>query len=250
MNKKTLVVICNNNLKEYAETLYYQLKPYESNYYDTIILDNGSDEDKKSQLSTILLPENTYFSGGLQYSIQTVLQNEEKYDSLLFLVSSLSISGFNWVKAMRDVLFSSKRVGIVSPTVISAGSDQNAWPQMRSWSLRTPRRVRWVDFQAPLFNIEFLKELQEFPDFGIGYGYDVYGGIACENLGYSIYALDYVYANHVKKATVKFGNSKFNLQDYGRIALDGMYSGFKKLGLENKLDEYRTWASSYTPQEL
>ena len=250
MSKKTLVVICNYNLKDSAENLYLQLKPYEKDHYDTIILDNGSDSDKKSKLSAITLPENTFFSGGLQYSIQLVLSNRDKYDSLLFMISSLSLSGFNWVNALRSVLFSSNDIGIVSPTIISAGSDQNAWPQMRSWSMPTPRKVKWIDFQSPLFNIEFLEKIKEFPDFGIAYGYDIYGGIACENLGYKIYALDYVYANHVKKATIRSGNHKMNLRQYGKVSLEGMYKGFENIGLVHKLNEYRNWASNYTPIEL
>jgi len=69
-------------------------------------------------------------------------------------------------------------------------------------------------------------------------------------LGYKIYALDYVYANHAKKATIRSGNHKMNLRQYGEVSLEGMYKGFENIGLVHKLNEYRNWASNYTPIEL
>ena len=46
---KTLAVILHYNTKHFTDRLYRQLKPYENNDYDLIILDNGSE----------IRPENT-----------------------------------------------------------------------------------------------------------------------------------------------------------------------------------------------
>lgn len=249
-NKKTLVVVLNHNFPEYTDRMYSYLKPYERKDYDLVILDNGSKENGKSQYTTVHLPENVFYGGGFRYSVNLVLANEDKYDSLLFTVNTLTLFGYNWVKSMREVMTSKDKVGIVSPSIIAHGTDQNAWPQMHNWGMKTPRKVRWVDFQSPLINIELLKIINPFPDFGIAYGYDVYAGIMAERNNFSSYVLDYVYAVHQKKETVKNNRTNFTLQEFSHKALEDMYKSFNELSLTKELNEMRAWGNKYTPIEL
>lgn len=248
--KKTLVILCNYNMKSHVDIMYESLKPYEGNTYDVHILDNNSDTDKRSEYTTIQLDENIYYGGAFRYAVQIVLENEDIYDSLIFSVGTLSLIGNNWVNALRDTMFSNENIGIVSPSIIAHGKTQNAWKPMLNWGLSTPRKVRWVDFQSPMLNISLLKEIGEYPDFGIAYGYDVYTGIMAEKLGYSSYVLDYVYAVHQQKETVKSGNASITLSDYGKIALNGMYVGFDNIGMISELNDMRSWANAYYPTEL
>lgn len=250
MSKKTLVVINSYNLKAQTDLLYKQLHSNQNGNYDTVILDNGSLSDNISSNAFIKLEKNVYYSGAFNYALELALANRGKYDSVQFVICSLSLTGYNWVNATRKALFAKENIAIVSPTVISSIDDQNAWPQMHNWCLQVPRKVRWVDFQCAMFNLDFIEKIFPLPDFGISYGYDVYCGIKAEELGYDTYALDYVYAYHAKKATFKTKDSTMTSSEYGQMALKGMYDGFSRLGQVDKLNEFRTWASNYRPQEV
>ena len=120
---------------------------------------------------------------------------------------------------------------------------------MHNWGLNVPRRVRWVDFQSPLINIDVLEKIETYPNFGLAYGYDVYTGIVVEEMGYKAYVLDYVYAVHQKKETFKTEKADISTEEYGTRSLKGMYDGFTKIGMIGKLNEMRAWASSYAPTE-
>lgn len=245
--KKTLAIILNYNLPDFTDALYRQLKPFEGNDYDLMVLDNGSPPEGKSRFTTMELPENVYFGGGLVASVEYILDNTDKYDSLLFLNSDLSVNGYKWVKSLREVMFNSgEKVGVVSPTIIQQGYEQIHWPHMRNWSSSKPRSAKWVDFQCPLINIEVLQNIKKYPDgFWPGYGYDVYTGYICEQMGYKTYVLDYTYAAHYKGATLKHGNPKMQEKEHNQLALTNMYQCFAELGLQNVLDLYRHWSLSY-----
>lgn len=250
MSKKTLVVINSHNLKAQTDLLFKQLNSNQSDLYDTVILDNGSLPENISSNALIKLETNIYYSGAFKYALELALANRDKYDSVQFVICSLSLTGHNWVPAVRKALFAQDSIAMVSPSVISNIDDQNAWPQMHNWGLQVPRKVKWVDFQCTMFNLDFVEKVIPFPDFGISYGYDIYSGIKAEELGYGTYVLDYVYAFHAKKATFKTKDSKMSSSEYGQLALKGMYEGFNKIGQTARLNEYRSWASNYRPEEL
>lgn len=244
---KTLAVILNYNLPDFTDSLYLQLKPFERDDYDLMVLDNGSPPSGRSKFTSMELPENVYFGGGLVASVDYILENSDKYDSLLFLNSDLSVNGYRWVKSLRDVMFGSQeKVGVVSPTIIQQGYEQIHWPHMRNWSSSTPRKVSWVDFQSPLIHIDVLKEIGEYPSgFWPGYGYDIYTGYICEKMGYLTYVLDYTYAAHYKGATLKHGNPQMQEKEHNQLALNNMYSCFYELGLGDVVNNYRHWSLTY-----
>jgi hypothetical protein len=246
--KKTLAIILNYNLPDFTDSLYNQLKPFESSLYDLVVLDNGSPPGGRSKYTGMELPENVYFGGGLVASMEYILDNTDKYDSLLFLNSDLSVIGYKWVESLREVMFnSSENVGVVSPSIIQQGYEQIHWPHMRNWCSKNPRKVKWVDFQSPLINIDVLKEIKKYPDgFWPGYGYDVYTGYICEQMNYSTYVLDYTYAAHYKGATLKHGNPKMQEREHNELALKNMYQCFYDLGLGDVVNSYRHWSLTYT----
>ena len=244
--KKTLAVILNYNLPSFTDALYQQLKPFEREDYELVVLDNGSPEEGRSKYTSLALSENTYFGGGLIAAVEYVLTNKHIYDSLLFLNSDLSVTGYRWVKSLREVMFSHDRVGVVSPSIIQQGFHQIYWPQMRNWSSSTPRKVKWVDFQSPLLRVELLEEIQQYPD-GLwpGFGYDIYTGYICEKKGYETYVLDYTYACHYKEATLTLANPDINKEDYNKLAMSNMTKCFSDLGLGEVLQDYRAWGLNY-----
>lgn len=249
-SKKTLVVINSYNLKTQTNLLYSELKGNEDGSYDTVILDNGSKPENVSEYAYIKFENNVFYSGAFNYALNLAINNKDKYDSIQFIICSLSLTGHNWVPAVRNVMFSTDNVAMVSPSIISNIEDQNAWRQMHCWGLNKPREVRWVDFQCAMFNIEFLEKILPFPDFGISYGYDIYSGIKAEEMGYKVFALDYVYAYHAKKATFKTKDSNMTASTYGQQALQGMYNGFDSIGKTKQLNQFRSWGQTYKPKEL
>lgn len=246
---KTLQVVLCHNLPDSADRIYENLAPYKRDDYDIILLDNGSKKEGRSKYTGIDLNTNAHFGGGFQYAVDLVLSNQDKYDSLLFTINTLSLFGYSWVKSLRHAMFNEERVGLVSPSIIAHGKEQNAWPQMHNWGLNVPRKVRWVDFQSPLIHVDILKKINTYPDFGLAYGYDVYTGIVVEEMGYKAYVLDYVYAVHQKKETFKTEKADITIQEYGSKSLKGMYEGFTKIGMVDKLNDMRNWASNYVPKE-
>ena len=59
---KTLVLILHYNTPEMTDSLYESLSPYTGEVYDLFVLDNGSDEGKKSKHPSLETKKNLYFS--------------------------------------------------------------------------------------------------------------------------------------------------------------------------------------------
>ena len=103
--KKTLAAILHYNTTKYTDSLYEMLKPYEREDYDLVVIDNGSDKDKTSKYTTFRLEENVYYGGGLDVTMNYFIDNTQ-YDSMMLLNSDLIIHGQNFVKSLRNELFS------------------------------------------------------------------------------------------------------------------------------------------------
>jgi hypothetical protein len=58
---KTLVAILQYNTYELTDSLYENLKPYEKDIYDLIVVDNGSNSDKISKYTTHALEQNVFY---------------------------------------------------------------------------------------------------------------------------------------------------------------------------------------------
>ena len=113
---KTLAVIYNHNLPEMTNKLWEELKPHERDDYDLILIDNGSTDEGKSKYTTHETGQNTYFGGALNIALQFFLDSTE-YDSLLSLNNDLVLQGNNFVKTLREEMFSND-FKIVSPSVL------------------------------------------------------------------------------------------------------------------------------------
>jgi GT2 family glycosyltransferase len=233
---KTLAVILHYNTKHFTDRLYRQLKPYENQDYDLVILDNGS--EIKPDNPSIRVDQNIFFGGGLNLAFQWVLDNPE-YDSLLFLNSDLIIHGKDFVKTLRKELNEYK---IISPSVIQPEEDQCYWPTMNSWYSKEIRQVPWVDFQCPLIHRDFIEHIKQYDDDLIyGWGNDVYSGYICNQNNWKIGVIDLATVVHLGSATIKETNSS----NYNNLAEKGMYKYFGKINSLHILNEYRNLARNY-----
>jgi len=187
-----------------TNSLYESLSPYAGQSYDLFVLDNGSDEDKKSKHPSLETGHNGYFGGGLNWAFNYVIKHEE-YDSLLFLNSDLILEGRGFVKTLRDEMFNND-FKIMSPSILLERGEPCCWDwkQMQNWGSSAPREVKWIDYQCPMFSREFISHINQFDDqLKYGWGQDVYSGYICEKVGWKIGVCDLVGVEHLDAVTEK-----------------------------------------------
>jgi hypothetical protein len=236
---KTLATILHHNTTEYTDQLFEMLNPYKREDYDLIVIDNGSDEGKKSKYSEFFTDYNVYFGGGLNVAFDYVLDNPQ-YDSLLFLNSDLIVHGQNFVKTLRGEM---GKYDVVSPSIIQPEKTQNHWQQMLNWNAKEIREVKWIDLQAPLFSRRFIEKVQRVDDLLIyGWGIDVLFGLVCEKEGWKTGVCDFVPAVHLGSATLK--QMKI-VNEYCRKAEEGQWTYFRKENIIKEVTDFRTWAENY-----
>jgi len=246
---KTLAVILHHNTPQYTDVLYEMLalEQYVGGY-ELVVVDNGSSSDKTSKYTTYRLENNVFFGGGLNASMQMVMENDE-YDSLLFLNSDL-IVGKNFVGSLRDAWRSGLGFEVVSPCIIQPEKIQNHWLQMLPWGQSKTREVRWIDLQCPLISKKFIRHIHDtkttenYIDSLLirGWGIDMYFGIICETQGWKTGVCDNVPAVHLGSMTMKVLD---NVNSYCRLAEQGMYEFFQKAQLTKEFIEMKQWGENY-----
>tara|TARA_B100000287_G_scaffold149091_1_gene140794 strand:- start:1094 stop:1849 length:756 start_codon:yes stop_codon:yes gene_type:complete len=243
---KTLAVIYNHNLPEMTDKLWEELKPYERDDYDLILIDNGSREDGKSKYTTHETGQNTYFGGALNIALDFFTMSEQ-YDSLLSLNNDLVLQGNNFVRTLREEMFykDSLTYKIISPSVLQV-ENQCKWKYMHCWNSNEIRQVKWVDFQAPLIHKDFIRVYPQFPDELVyGWGQDVLSGILCEKQGWKVGVVDRCPLIHHSAHTYKSGVSDLDLQTYCQNAEQGMFGYMQSNGLMEKFLEFRELSANY-----
>ena len=243
---KTLAVIYNHNLPEMTDRLWEELKPYERDDYDLILIDNGSREDGKSKYTTHETGVNTYFGGALNIALD-FFTTSGAYDSLLSLNNDLVLQGNNFVRTLREEMFHSDSLlyKIISPSVLQVEKQCN-WKYMHCWNSDKIRQVKWVDFQAPLIHKDFIRVYPQFPDELVyGWGQDVLSGILCEKQGWKVGVVDRCPLIHHSAHTYKSGVSDLDLQTYCQNAEQGMFGYMQSNGLMEKFLEFRELSANY-----
>jgi hypothetical protein len=239
---KTLAVILHYNTLDLTNSLYASLAPYQKDYYDLLVLDNGSEEAHISEYPSLYTNKNLFFGGGLNWAFSYVLQRPE-YDSLLLLNSDLILDGKDFVKTLRDELFQNN-FKIISPSIIKeAGTPGCKWRQMSNHGSNGSRDVRWIDFQCPMFHTDFIKHVKAFDeDLKYGWGQDSYSGLICEDNGWGIGVTDKVGVEHLDSVTEKRtkGIGKFR-----SLQMAGMNHFMKKNNIEDQDQQLRAWAKNY-----
>ena len=242
--KKTLAVILHYNTPQLTDRIYEQLKPYEGDDYELVVLDNGSPKGGESKYTTYKTSQNVYFGGGLNLAFQLILENPQ-YDSLLFLNSDLIVHGYRFVKTLRKEMFDGG-YKIISPAVIQPEKNQCFWPTMHNWNSNTVRDVPWIDFQCPLIHRDLIEKINQFDnDLIFGWGNDVYSGVVCNENGWKQGVVDYCPVIHLSNETVKLNQDNPIIKNYNVYAERGMIKFFQKIGKINELIELRSLAQNY-----
>ena len=195
---KTLAIILNHNLPEYTNWVYYGLKKFETDEYEVVVMDNGSQPEFIPPYAQIRLPKNVFWGGALNEAFKLVLQ-DSKYDSLLFLNNDIELTPAIFVRALRHEMFK-HNLAIVSPCI--AGKPM-PWRQMQNWGSQSPRIVRWLDNPAPLFHRRIIEAIWQFPEeLQIGWGQELICYETCRDHNWDTAVLDNLSILHYGKQTL------------------------------------------------
>ena len=236
---KTLAIILHYNTVVMTEALYEMLKPYESNDYDLVVLDNGSDKGKETKYAELSSGQNMGYGGGLDMAMEYFLGTD--YDSFMFLNSDLVVHGYNFIKELRKVMFTEEDLVIVTSCVIQPSKEQGFWKQMHNWGHTSVRYVPFIDYQCPLMKRKFVEKVKSF---GSHYGWvqDIMTGIICEDNKWKIGVVDWVNVVHLGNMTVK---ENPHLSNYNILAQQEMDRYFMEKNLVNRLNELKLRSLKY-----
>lgn len=237
-----LIATINHNLPDWTDNLVTQLKRDPSfKDHELIVIDNGSTEPLP-QTTTHTLEQNIFFGGGLNVAVEYFLSTNHDY--LYFLNNDLVFHGPSF---LSQSLSEAKAVdaAIYSPTIINASKEQCFWKQMWNWG-KGIRKVRWIDFQAPLFRRDILTSIQHFPDELIyGWGTDFYGGCIAETLGYNIYVSDNNTITHMNSLTFKENKINIGVSEFCQNAETSMNTYFLNSEYKDLYLDLRQYGANY-----
>lgn len=246
--KKTLAIILNHNTPQLTDSLYEELKPYEREDYDLFVLDNGSCDVGKSKYTNRQLKKNMFFGGGLNLAFNWFKNQNDKYDSLIFLNSDIVVYGKSYIRTLREALLEHD-LAIVSPCIVGnwvGKAPLNMHNHMNCWGSRKVRLVKYVDFQTPMFHEKFVLEVGEFPkDLMFGIGQDHISGILCEKMSWKIGVIDWCVAYHEWAATIRSGNGPMRLDSFAQVSNEALSTYAKKCNLVEKIEESFKWGAEY-----
>ena len=241
---KTLVTILNHNLPEYTNSLYNELKKYQTDSHDIFIFDNASSPEGKPHTIHLQTEENCYFGGAMNLMFDYVLNNDE-YDSLLFLSNDVLLHGYNFVDTLRKEMFEQDYT-ILSPSVLQVRLEPDMWKQMHNYGTQNVRQVPWVDFMSPLIHRRLIEEIKQFDNRLIyGWGLDIYAGLVCEQKDWKIGIVDYLTIAHLVAKTTKEGKSNITFEEYCRLAQTGMDDFFISNNINNEKHRLMQEAQTY-----
>lgn len=252
---KTAAYILNHNLPDYTDMLYESLVPYKRQDYDLFVIDNGSSSGGESKHTSFEMGDNVYFGGGFNAAMQYTLENRE-YDSMLFLNNDLTVHPYNFVKALREEMFSIRfpqlstgdiEYDIISPSFYNIEPNgQCHWKSMHSWSSKNVRPVDYIDFQCPLISRRLLEQIKEIDnDLVYGWGICFYFAIVARNNGWKLGVVDNCCVLHHNSLTVKKGVAGLDIPTYCRRAEAGQQNFFSKKNLMREYIELRKKAETY-----
>jgi GT2 family glycosyltransferase len=240
---KTLVAILHFNSTQYTDTLYEMLKPYEKEDYDLIVIDNGSDLNKTSKYTTHRLETNVYYGGGLDVTLDYFIENSI-YDSMILLNSDLIIHGYNFIKSLRNELFSNEQLMAVSGCVLQPEKNQCHWKMVHNWGSKTVRYVPWVDYQCVMIKRELAEKIGSFGS-KFGWVQDAMTGIICEDNNWKIGVCDWLPVIHFGNGSVKDNSNDPIISKYNTLAEQEMVEYFQQKGLWDRFLDIRQKAENY-----
>jgi hypothetical protein len=237
-----LVATLNHNLPQWTDNLVNQLKrdPIFSEC-ELMVVDNGSSE-VLAKSTTHKIEKNVFFGGGFNVVLEYFLQTN--YEYLYFLNNDLVFHGTAFLSTSLKEAKESD-AAVYSPSVINASIEQCHWKQMWNWG-RGLRKVKWIDFQAPLLRRDILEKIQHFPDELIyGWGLDLYTGCIAELNELKTIVSDYNTIAHMNSLTFKENKIDIGISEFCKNAETNMNSYFLNSELKSLYLDLRNYGENY-----
>jgi hypothetical protein len=169
-----------------------------------------------------------------------------QYDSMMVLNSDLIIHGQNFVKSLRNELFSEEDLVSVSGCVIQPEKNQCHWKAIHNWGHKTLRYVPWVDYQCSLLKRKFVEKVGGFGSH-FGWVQDIMTGIVCEDEGWKVGVCDWLPVVHFGNGSVKDNSNDPIISQYNQLAEQEMFQYFREKGLWDRFLDQRQKAENYHP---
>ncbi|SKA94644.1 hypothetical protein SAMN02745704_02597 [Paucidesulfovibrio gracilis DSM 16080] len=168
------------------------------------VLDNAAPETYAEAWTR--LPENLFWAGALDWTVDHFIRNEPDYTHLWFLNNDVSFStpGPHLPKAAARLQWIESRIGTVG--VYSPSALRNPY---HAQMVRNPdaqiRRTPFVDGIAPLWNLATLQELGGIDLRGNrqGYGVDIYTSLRQHQAGYGVVVDHQLALRHTYHSTAR-----------------------------------------------
>lgn len=247
-SKKTLAIILHHNTIDITTRLYNELKPYEGDVYDLIVIDNGSSPDKRFPNAEVVKKQNTFYGGGLREGFLYFRAHKKLYDSLLFLNSDLVVFGPTYVRTLRAALMEHPGFKIISPAVCGDWNGNiplHMHKQMNSWGAREIREVKYCDFQTPMFHADYVNTIDYPDDLVYGIGQDTIAGKLCADRGWKIGVIDWMVAYHMWAHTIRSGNAPLKLNAFAQVSNEVLDAYALKAGLTEHIAECMKYGREY-----
>jgi hypothetical protein len=138
-------------------------------------------------------------------------------------------------------------IDIYSPSIINAQPSQCHWKQMHCWFTNSIRKVKWFDFQCPIFTRKFLEKQGTYPwELIYGWGNDLYTGIFAEENEFNIAVDDTITITHLEGQTFKQKRIDIKISDFCSNAEAKMFNYFNNSQYKERFYSFRKWAENYT----
>ena len=240
-----LIATLNHNLPELTDNLVDQLKKDHKvfNQCELMVVDNGSSESL-AKSTTHALEENIFFGGGFNVVLDYFLKTDHEY--LYFLNNDLIFHGPSFLSTSIQEARESD-ASVYSPSIINASIEQCHWKQMWNWGKRSPREVKWVDFQSPLLRRDILQEIRQYPEELIyGWGLDFYTGCITDKLDLKTVVSDTNTICHLNSQTFKQNKINIGVSEFCRIAETNMNQYFGNSEYTKDYLSLRSHGENYT----
>jgi hypothetical protein len=164
---------------------------------------------------------------------------------LYFLNNDLVFHGPNFLTTSLKEAKESD-ASVYSPTIINASVDQCHWKQMWNWGGGL-RKVKWIDFQAPLMRRDILEKIQHFPDELIyGWGLDFYAGCIGEKYNFNTVVSDNNTIDHMNSLTFKENKINIGINEFCQKAEQSMCNYFRNSEYSSLYYDLRTYGEQYS----
>lgn len=239
-----LIATINHNLPEMTDNLILSINEIKREDKDEIIvIDNGSTKNIANN-TTHILDQNIYFGGAVNQIVNLFL-NESEQEYLMIVNNDILLRGKELFNTIENEM-QENDIDLYSPAIINATHTQCHWKQMLNWNTNSVRKVKWIDFQSPIFNRKFLTNLKQFPNELIyGWGLDFYSGIYAEKNNLNVGVSDNVVFTHLEGQTLKQNVANITMQEFCYNAEKNMNEYFNNNNYNILYQEYRNYGEQY-----